>query len=75
MAEMVMAESAAFTCRVSRSTTSKPSATSPRCSHWGNGPASSPTLPIVKPDRRRQALKGSGSLLTLISRTILPVGR
>ena len=44
-----MAESAAFTCRVSSSTASKPGPARPACNHCDSGPASSPTRASGRP--------------------------
>ncbi len=68
-----MAESAAFTWRVSSSTTSNPARVSPAWSHCESGPASRPILVIGRPSCRKKATRGSGSLGTLVSRTIFPV--
>ena len=68
-----MAESAALTWRVSSSTVSNPALARPACSHWLSGPASSPIRTIVKPSPRQNPASTSGSLVTLASRTILPV--
>jgi hypothetical protein len=68
-----MAESAAFTWRVSSSTTSNPARVSPAWSHCESGPASSPTLVTGTPSCRKKATRVSGSLGTLVSRTIFPV--
>jgi hypothetical protein len=68
-----MAESAAFTCRVSSSTASKPAPARPACSHCDSGPASSPTRVNDRPSCPKKATNASGSLATFASRTILPV--
>jgi hypothetical protein len=68
-----IADSAAFTCRVSSSTAPKPAPLRPACSHWDNGPASRPIRTTSRPRPRNQAVKASGSLATFASRTILPV--
>src|ERR1700730_10036854 len=69
---ITIADSAAFTCRVSRSTTSNPAATKPAYSHCDSGPASSPIRvpPVSSP--RKNPTRASGSLATFASRTILP---
>jgi hypothetical protein len=69
----IMAESAAFTCRVSSSTASKPASLKPACSHCESGPASSPIRVIATPSPAKNPTSASGSLATLASRTILPV--
>ena len=66
----IMAESAAFTCRVSSSTASNPAALSPACSHCESGPASSPIWVTATPSWRKNPTSASGSLATLVSRTI-----
>jgi hypothetical protein len=68
-----IADSAAFTCRVSSSTASKPAPLRPACSHCDKGPASSPIRVTFRPRPRNQAIRASGSLATLASRTIQPV--
>jgi hypothetical protein len=68
-----MAESAAFTCRVSSSTASSPAPVRPACSHCDKGPASSPIRATGTPSRPKKATSASGSLATLVSRTIRPV--
>ncbi len=68
-----MAESAAFTCRVSSSAASNPAPVRPACSRCDSGPASSPTRVSGRPSRRRKPTSASGSLATLASRTILPL--
>src|SRR5205807_9061289 len=67
-----LADSAAFPCRVPRSTTSHPPATQPAYSHCDGGPASSPirVTPVSSP--RKNPTRASGSLATFASRTILP---
>jgi hypothetical protein len=67
-----IAESAAFTWRVSRSTASKPASSSPACSHCDKGPASSPIRVTGTPTWPKKRTSASGSLATLASRTILP---
>src|SRR5438270_13346059 len=69
---ITMADSAAFTCRVSSRTTSNPAATKPACSHCDRGPASNPirVTPVSSP--RKNRTRASGSLATFASRTILP---
>ena len=69
----IMAESAAFTCRVSSNTASKPASLKTACSHCESGPASSPIRVTVRPSWRTNPTSASGSLATLASRTILPV--
>ena len=69
----VIAESAAFTCRVSSSTASKPASVKPACSHCDNGPASSPIRVNKTPIRRKKRTSASGSLATFASRTIWPL--
>ena len=68
-----IADSAAFTCRVSSSTTSHPARLSPACSHCDNGPASRPILVTTTPSRSKNRTSASGSLRTLASRTTRPV--
>ena len=68
-----IADSAAFTCRVSSSTASKPAFVSPACSHCDSGPASSPILATTTPSWPKNRTSASGSLGTLASRTIRPV--
>ena len=68
-----IADSAAFTCRVSSRTVSCPAAVSPACSHCDSGPASSPTRVTAIPSPARNATSVSGSLRTFASRTTLPV--
>jgi hypothetical protein len=67
-----IAESAAFTCRVSSDTASKPAAVSPTCSHCESGPASSPIRVTATPNWRKNPTSASGSLATLASRTTRP---
>jgi len=68
-----IAESAAFTCRVSSSTASNPALVRPAWSHCDKGPASRPTRVTAMPSWPRKATSASGSLATLASRTIRPV--
>ena len=68
-----MAESAAFTCRVSSSTASNPAPVRPACSHCESGPASSPIRVTATPSWRKNPTSASGSLATLASRKICPV--
>jgi hypothetical protein len=68
----VIAESAAFTCRDSSKTTSRPAATSPACNHCDSGPASSPIRHTGNSSSSNYRTSVSGSLATLTSRTILP---
>ena len=68
----IIAESAAFTCRVSSSTASKPGPVRPACSHCDSGPASSPTRVSGRPSCPKKPTSASGSLGTFASRTILP---
>jgi hypothetical protein len=68
-----IAESAAFTWRVSSSTVSKPADVSPAWSHWLSGPASSPIRVTGRPSSRQNATSALGSLASLASRTILPL--
>ncbi len=68
-----MADNAAFTCRVSSSTTSKPAALNPACSHCDSGPASRPIRVGTCSRARKNRTRTSGSLATLVSRTIRPL--
>jgi hypothetical protein len=68
-----MAESAAFTCRVSSSTASSPAPARPACSHCESGPASSPIRVSGTPSWPKNRTSASGSLGTLASRTIRPL--
>ncbi len=67
-----IADSAAFTCRVSSSATSNPAAVRPACSHCDSGPASSPIRVTARPSWPKNRTSASGSLATLASRTIRP---
>ena len=69
----VIADSAAFTCRVSKSTVSKPAFVSPAYSHCDNGPASIPMRSIVKPSPFKKPTSVAGSLPIFASLTILPL--
>jgi hypothetical protein len=69
----IMAESAAFTCRVSSSTASNPVSVRPAWSHCDKGPASRPMRVSGRPSWRKKPTSASGSLATLASRTIRPV--
>src|SRR5947207_927845 len=68
----VIADKAAFTCRVSSRTASNPARISPACSHCDNGPASSPISFTGKPSPLKKETRASGSLATFASLTILP---
>jgi hypothetical protein len=68
-----IAESAAFTCRVSSSTASNPASAKPAWSHCESGPASSPTRVSDTPSWPKKPISASGSLGTLASRTIRPI--
>ena len=68
-----IADNAAFTCRVSSSTASKPALANPACSHCDKGPASRPMRVSATPSWPKNATSASGSLATLASRTIRPV--
>jgi len=68
-----IADSAAFTWRVSSSTTSSPACVRPACSHCDSGPASRPIRVTTRPSWPRNRISVSGSLATLASRTIRPV--
>ena len=68
----IIADKAAFTCRVSSRTVSNPARFSPACSHADNGPASSPIRFTAKPSDAKKATRASGSLATFVSLTILP---
>src|SRR6266481_3619819 len=68
----VIADKAAFTCRVSSRTVSNPASFNPACSHCDNGPASSPIRFTAKPSASKKATTASGSLATFASFTILP---
>ena len=68
----IIADNAAFTCRVSSRTVSNPARFSPACSHADNGPASSPIRFTAKPSDAKKATRASGSLATFVSLTILP---
>ena len=48
-------ESAAFTCRVSKSSTARPALRSPLCSHCDNGPASSPAIAAAPARQTRRS--------------------
>jgi hypothetical protein len=63
----VIADNAAFTCRVSSRTVSYPAPFSPACSHCDNGPASSPIRFTAKPSVLKNSTKASGSLATFAS--------
>jgi hypothetical protein len=67
-----IADSAAFTCRVSSSTTANPARLRPACSHCDKGPASSPILANTKPSWPKNRTSAAGSLATLASRTTRP---
>src|SRR3954470_13158202 len=67
-----MALRVAFRCRVSRQTTGRPSPVRPACSHCERGPASRPTRTSGPGAAARALAKLSGSLATLVSRTIVP---
>src|SRR4051794_37606892 len=67
-----MALRVAFRCRVSRQTTDRPSSVRPACSHCERGPASRPTRTSGPGAAARALAKLSGSLATLVSRTIVP---
>jgi len=69
----VMADSAAFTWRVSIRMAGMPALTSPACSHCDSGPASRPTRVKLTSAAEKTATSASGSLLTLSSRTIRPL--
>src|SRR3712207_4379726 len=62
---IVIAPSAAFTCRVSSRTASNPASVRPACSHRDRGPASRPTRVNTRPLYRRYPTGASGSLATL----------
>lgn len=68
----VIADSAAFTCRVSSNTTSKPASTRPSRNHCDSGPASRPTRMTGNPRSAKCFNSASGSLATFVSHTILP---
>jgi hypothetical protein len=68
-----IASNAFRTCRVSSSSTARPVPFIPANSHCDNGPASSPIRSRLKPSAPNQAIRASGSLATLASRTILPL--
>src|ERR1700728_1454809 len=61
------------TCPVSSSSIAGPACFMPANSHCESGPASSPIRAISKPRSLHHAVKASGSLATLASRTIRPV--
>src|SRR5262245_13189299 len=67
----VIADNAAFTCRVSSRTASNPARISPACSHCDNGPASSPISFTGEPSPLKKETRASGSLATFTSITIL----
>jgi hypothetical protein len=67
-----IADSAALTCRVSRSATSNPAATSPSCSHCDSGSASRPIRFNLSPSDPSRPVKAAGSLATFVSRMIFP---
>ena len=67
-----IADSAAFTCRVSSNTASKPAPVKPASSHCESGPASSPIRVTATPSPTKKLTSVSGSLVTLASRTIRP---
>src|SRR4051794_30660646 len=67
-----MALRVAFRCRVSRQTTGRPSPVRPACSYCERGPASRPTRTSGPGAAARALAKLSGSLATLVSRTIVP---
>ena len=71
--QLLIADSAAFTWRVSSSTTSSPAFVRPACSHCDSGPASSPIRVTTQPSWSKNRISASGSLRTLASRTIRPV--
>src|SRR5262245_46645262 len=58
----VIADNAAFTCRVSSRTASNPARFNPACSHCDNGPASSPIRFTAKPSPSKKATRAAGSL-------------
>ena len=68
-----IADSAALTCRVSKSTVSKPAAVSPACSHCDNGPASRPMRAIDSSCARRKRTSAAGALGTFASRITWPL--
>src|SRR5690349_15303363 len=68
-----IADSAAFTCRVSSNTASRPASVRPACNHCDKGPASSPTRVNDRPSRRKKSTSASGSLATFASGMIRPV--
>ena len=69
----IIADNAAFTCRVSSRRVSNPARFSPACSHCDNGPASSPIRFTAKPSDAKKATRDLGlSLATFASLTILP---
>jgi hypothetical protein len=65
-----IAESAAFTWRVSSSTVSNPASLSPACNHCDRGPAFSPMRVTGPPSCLKKRTRAAGSLATLTSRTI-----
>jgi SRSO17 transposase len=69
----VMAESAAFTCRVSSKTASRPAAIRAACSHCDSGPASRPIRLSGNPKLSKNSTSASGSLPILTSRTTCPL--
>lgn len=58
----VIADKAAFTCRVSSRTVSNPASFNPACSHCDNGPASSPIRFTAKPSASKKATTANSSL-------------
>jgi hypothetical protein len=66
-------DSAAFTCRVSRSSTGSVLSRNAPYSHCDSGPASSPIRSTLTPSDLRQWIRATGSLATLTSRTIFPL--
>ena len=68
-----IADSAAFTCRVSSNTASNPALVKPACRQCESGPASSPMRVTATPSPANKPTSASGSLATLISRIIRPL--
>jgi hypothetical protein len=68
----VIADNAAFTCRVSSKTVSNPARFNPACNHCDNGPASSPIRFTAKSSDPKKSTKASGSLAIFVSFTIFP---
>jgi methylthioribose-1-phosphate isomerase len=68
----VIADNAAFTCRVSSRTVPNPACVSPPCSHCDSGPASSPIRFTGKPSPWKKETRASGSLATFASFKIFP---